>query len=127
MKTVISTTDAPSYVLPLSQGIRAGKLVLASGQVGTDPATGQLVCDEFEPQMRRTLENIRAVLTAAGCTLESVVKVTAWLVRKEDFPAFNAIYSEYFPVDPPARSAVRSDLFLAGALVEVEAIAVVPQ
>lgn len=127
MKTVINTADAPSYPLPLSQGIRAGELVFASGQVGTDPATGQLVSDEFEPQMRRALENARAIVTAAGCTLQSVVKVTAWLVRKDDFAAFNAIYSEYFAVDPPARSALRSDLFLAGALVEVEAIAVVPR
>jgi 2-iminobutanoate/2-iminopropanoate deaminase len=127
MKTVITTRDAPSYALPVSQGIRADGLVFASGQVGTDPATGQLVSDEFEPQARRALENVRAVLTAAGCTLASVVKVTVWLVRKEDFPSFNAIYSEYFTVDPPARSALRCDLFLAGALVELEAIAVVPQ
>jgi 2-iminobutanoate/2-iminopropanoate deaminase len=122
--TVVPPTgQAPSFPLPLSQGTRAGGLVFVSGQVGVDPVTRELVPGGIDSQTRRALLNVQAILAAAGATLADVVKVTAWIVRAEDFPAFNAIYGEFFPSHPPARSAVRSDLVLAGALVEIEAIA----
>jgi reactive intermediate/imine deaminase len=110
--------------LSLSKAIRAGDFVFLTGQIpfkdGQVMTTGSV-----EEQTRAVLEDIRATLTEAGCTLADVVKAMVWLRDRADFPGFNAVYGEYFPQDPPARSAVVSEL-LVDVRVEVEVVAYRP-
>lgn len=110
--------------LPFSRAVRAGDLVFVSGQMATD-STGRMIEGGIEAQTRQVLENIRAVLAEAGCTLSDVVKCTCWIDDARDFGRFNATYAEFFPNDPPARSTTVCDLVLDGKL-EVEAIAYKP-
>ena len=111
-------------VLTLSRAIRAGDFVFLTGQIpmqdGVPMTTGTI-----EDQTRAVLEDIKATLALAGCVLEDVVKSMVWLRSRADFPGFNAVYGEYFPVEPPTRSAVVSDL-LVDARVEVEVVAYRP-
>ncbi len=111
-------------VLTLSRAIRAGDFVFLTGQIpmqeGVPMTTGTI-----ESQTRAVLEDIKATLALAGCVLEDVVKSMVWLRSRADFPGFNAVYGEYFPVEPPTRSAVVSDL-LVNARVEVEVVAYRP-
>ncbi len=111
-------------VLTLSRAIRAGDFVFLTGQIpmqdGVPMTTGTI-----EDQTRAVLEDIKATLAQAGCALEDVVKSMVWLRSRADFPGFNAVYGEYFPVEPPTRSAVVSDL-LVDARVEVEVVAYRP-
>ena len=111
--------------LSLSKAVRAGDFVFLTGQV---PMKNGVVVTEgsIEDQTRIVLEEIKNTLTQAGCKLEDVVKSMVWLKNKEDFPGFNSIYGEYFDHDPPARSAVVSDL-LVDVLVEVEVVAYKPE
>jgi len=121
-REIISTDKAPAAVGPYSQAVRVGDLVFTAGQVALDPATGKLVEGGIEEQTRQVLQNLAAVLEAAGSSLDKVVKTTVFLKDMGDFAAMNAVYAEFFPTDPPARSTVEvSDLAL-GALVEIEAI-----
>jgi len=121
-REIISTDKAPAAVGPYSQAVRVGDLVFTAGQVALDPATGKLVEGGIEEQTRQVLQNLAAVLEAAGSSLDRVVKTTVFLKDMGDFAAMNAVYAEFFPTDPPARSTVEvSDLAL-GALVEIEAI-----
>lgn len=122
----VKTNDAPGAVGPYSQGIQAGNLVFTAGQAGLDPATGKLVPGGVQAQARRTLENIGAVLAAAGTGFEQVVKVTVFLADMGDFKAVNEVYAEFFTEPYPARSAVAVKDLPLGALVEIEAIAVRP-
>ena len=112
-------------VLTLSRAIRAGDFVFLTGQIpmqdGVPMTTGSI-----EDQTRAVLEDIKATLALAGCALEDVVKSMVWLRERSDFPGFNAVYGEYFPVEPPTRSAVVSDL-LVDARVEVEVVAYRPE
>jgi 2-iminobutanoate/2-iminopropanoate deaminase len=124
MRSVIRTEKAPAPIGPYSQGIESGSLVFTSGQVGVDPATGKLVEGGVEAETRRTLENLRAILAAAGSRLEDVVKVTIFLADLQEFKAFNAVYAEYFPAQPPARTTVGVAALPASARVEIDAIAV---
>ena len=110
--------------LPFPKAVRAGDFVFVSGQMATD-ANGQLVEGGIEAQTRQVMDNIKAILAEAGCTMLDVVKCTCWIDDPRDFGRFNAVYREYFGDDPPARSTVRSDLMLDGKL-EVEAIAYEP-
>lgn len=110
--------------LPFPKAVRAGDFVFVSGQMATD-ANGQLVEGGIEAQTRQVMDNIKAILAEAGCTMSDVVKCTCWIDDPRDFGRFNAVYREYFGDDPPARSTVRSDLMLDGKL-EVEAIAYKP-
>lgn len=111
--------------LPLSKAVRAGDFVMLSGQLGLD-ATGRLAGDDIETQTRQCLANITEILREAGCTLDQVVKSTVWLVNREDFARFNAVYASHFSLGPPVRSTVVSGLVLPGALVEIEVLAYAP-
>ena len=124
MKDVITTPSAPAAIGPYSQGIGAGGLVFTSGQLGLDPKTGDFPAGGVEAQARQSLENVKAVLSAAGLAMDQVVKTTVFLQDMADFAAVNAIYAEYFPAGAaPARSAVQVAALPKGGLVEIEAIA----
>ncbi|HDM92743.1 MAG TPA: hypothetical protein ENG69_05060 [Candidatus Korarchaeota archaeon] len=121
MARVITTERAPKPIGPYSQAVVAGGLVFVSGQLGIDPESGELR-EGAAAQTERALENLKAILEAAGSSLEKVVKVTAFLAEPELFSEFNEAYAKYFPRDPPARSIVLGSL-PKGALVEIDAIA----
>jgi 2-iminobutanoate/2-iminopropanoate deaminase len=123
-REVIATENAPGAVGPYSQAIHAGDLVFTAGQLGFDPATGKLVEGGIREQTRQVLKNIAAVLEAAGSSLDKVVKTTVFIEDMGDFGAMNEVYGEFFASEPPARSTVEAGLAL-GALVEIDAIAVV--
>jgi 2-iminobutanoate/2-iminopropanoate deaminase len=119
----IATTAAPAAIGPYNQAIASGNLVFASGQIALDPATGQLVEGDVQAQTRRALENLSAVLQAAGSSLGQVVKTTVFLTSMTDFTAMNEVYGQYFTAEPPARSTVAVAELPRSALVEVEAVA----
>jgi 2-iminobutanoate/2-iminopropanoate deaminase len=121
-RAVVATTRAPAAIGPYSQGIRAGSFVFTSGQIALDPATGELVPGGIEGEAERALQNLEAVLEAAGCGLADVVKVTAFLRDLNDFGAFNGVYARFFP-QKPARSCVQVARLPRDAAVEVEAVA----
>jgi 2-iminobutanoate/2-iminopropanoate deaminase len=121
-KRIVSTPDAPAAVGPYSQAVRAGDLLFISGQIGIDPATGKMV-EGLENQVVRVLDNITAIVEAAGGSRASIVKTTVLLESIGDFKAMNAIYSEYFTEEPPARAAFEVAALPLGALVEIEAVA----
>ena len=124
MKEVLSTTNAPGAIGPYSQGISAGNLIITSGQVGINPATGAIP-EGVEAQTRQVLDNVKAVLAAGGATMDDVIKTTVFLHDMNDFAVMNAIYGEYFTEGSyPARSAVQVVRLPKDVLVEIEAIAV---
>lgn len=123
MRDVVSTKDAPGAIGPYSQAIATEGMVFCSGQVGLDPMSGDLV-DGLESQTKRALTNLKGVLEASGSSLGSVVKTTVFLTSMDDFGAMNAIYGEFFPQDPPARSTIAVSGLPKGAVFEVEAIAI---
>jgi len=125
-KHIVHTEKAPAAVGPYSQAVRVGRLVFTAGQVGIDPTTGQLV-EGLEAQTRQALQNIAAVLEAAGTNLQHVVKTTIYLTDLDAFAKVNAIYGEFFGEEPPARTTVQVAALPLGALIEVEAIAVLPE
>ena len=122
-KNIIATKNAPGAIGPYSQGIRANGFVFASGQIGLDPATGEFVKGGIAEQSRQALLNVKNVLEAAGSGLDKAVKTTVFLKDINDFAAMNAVYSEFFKTDCPARSAVQVAALPKGALVEIEVIA----
>ncbi|HMH15345.1 MAG TPA: RidA family protein [Edaphobacter sp.] len=125
-KTAIATKEAPAAIGPYSQAIRSGDMLFASGQIGLDPATGQLVPGGITDQTKRVFENIKAVLAEAGLDLLHVVKTTVYLKTMSDFAAMNEIYAKYLApesVVPPARSTVAVAGLPKDALVEIEVIA----
>ena len=119
---VVSAPGAPPAIGPYSQAIRAGDFVFVSGQVPVNVRTGKLA-DGIEEQTRQVIENLRAVLAAAGASLDRVVKVTIFLGRWEDFAAMNEVYAGYFGGKPPARSVVQGPRIPHGTLVGLEAVA----
>ena len=123
MKTIIKTNNAPSAIGPYSQAIKAGSLVFTAGQIGIDPSTGELVSGGIKTETEQVLVNLKAVLEAAGSSLEKVVKTTVFLDNMNDFSEMNAIYLRFLGRSLPARSTVQAQL-PKGALVEVEAIAI---
>jgi 2-iminobutanoate/2-iminopropanoate deaminase len=127
MKTVVATTSAPAAIGPYSQAIVAGGLVFASGQIPLDPTSGQLVDGDVRLQTRRVLDNLSAVLDAAGSSLDLAVKTTVFLVDLADFATFNEVYATYFTSEPPARSTIQAAALPRGARVEVEVVALAPQ
>lgn len=123
MKKVISTAEAPQAIGPYSQAIEAGGFVFVSGQIPLIPATGELVEGSVEVQTARVLENLKAILDAAGSSLESVVKTTVYITNMDDFAKVNGIYGQYFQENPPARVCVEVSKLPKGALVEIDVIA----
>jgi 2-iminobutanoate/2-iminopropanoate deaminase len=119
----VQTTGAPAAIGPYSQGILAGGFVFTAGQVALDPATGELIAGGVAEQTARALENLRAVLSAAGSDLSSVVKTTVFLVDMADFAAMNEVYGRAFGAHRPARSTVAVAALPRGARVEIEVVA----
>ena len=124
MKNIISTPNAPAAIGPYSQGVGGGGLVITSGQLPIDPATGAFAEGGVAGQTRQSLENVKAVLAAAGLSMENIIKTTVFLKDMNDFAAMNEVYATFFPQNPPARSAVEVARLPKDALVEIEAIAV---
>lgn len=125
-KQVISTADAPAAIGPYSQAIRAGNMLFVSGQIPLNPQTGEIVGATAAEQARQVLNNLKAVLQAAGTSLDNVVKTTIFLTDLTQFADVNAVYAEFFPQSPPARSTVQVASLPRGAQVEIEAIAIIP-
>ncbi len=124
-RQAIQTALAPAAVGPYAQANVAGGFVFTAGQIGLDPASGAMA-DGISAQTRQALANVRAILAAAGCGLEDVVKVTLYLADMADFGAANAVYAEHFVEPYPARAAASSPALPKGALVEIDAVAVLP-
>jgi 2-iminobutanoate/2-iminopropanoate deaminase len=122
-RKIVATDKAPGAVGPYSQGVRAGDLVYTAGQVGLVPSTMEFAGSDIEAQTRQALENVKAILEAAGSCLRHVIKVTVFLQDMGEFARMNAVYAEFFPEEPPARSAVQVAALPLGARVEIEAMA----
>ena len=126
MREVISTPDAPKAIGPYSQGIRASGFVFTSGQVAFDPATQQIIDGDISAQTDRVLQNLAAILKAAGCSLRDVLRCTVFLKNMDDFAAMNAVYGKYFEAPFPARSTVEVRRLPREVLVEIDMIALAP-
>lgn len=124
MKEIISTEKAPAAIGPYSQAVKAGGMLYISGQLPIDPATRAFAAPDIAGQTRQSLENLKAILSQAGCGLGEVVKTTVLLADIGDFGAMNGVYSEYFTDACPARAAFAVKSLPKGALVEIEAVAV---
>ncbi len=122
----IHTDRAPAAIGPYAQAIATGGFVFTSGQVGLDPATGELVAGGFEAQARRALANLEAVLAAAGCTFADVVRATIYVTDLGHFPRLNELYGEALGGHRPARSTVQVLGLPKGALVEIDLVARIP-
>ena len=122
-RKIVATDKAPGAVGPYSQGVRAGELVYTAGQVGLVPGTTEFAGPDIEAQTRQALENVKSILEAAGSCLQHVIKVTVFLQDIGEFARMNAVYAEFFPEAPPARSAVQVAALPLGARVEIEAMA----
>jgi 2-iminobutanoate/2-iminopropanoate deaminase len=127
-KQLVFTNEAPAAIGPYSQAIRTGNLLFTAGQIGLDPATGQMVHGGIKEQTTRVLENLKAILEAAGSGLEKTIKATVYLKNFDDFAAMNAIYGEYLApegVAPPARTTIEAARLPKDALIEIELVATV--
>ncbi len=125
-RQVVQTEKAPAAIGPYSQAIRAGNLVFTAGQVGIDPATGKLV-EGTAAQTRQAMQNLKAILEAAGSNLEHVVKTTIFVADLNDFAVVNEVYGSFFTGAPPARSTVQVARLPLDARVEIEMVAVVEE
>jgi len=124
-KQVVVTDKAPAAVGPYSQAIRVGNLIFTAGQLGLIPGTREFAGPDIASQTRQALQNIKAILEAGGSCLDHVVKTTVFLQDIKEWPLMNQVYAEFFPVDPPGRSAVEVAALPLGARLEVEVVAVV--
>jgi 2-iminobutanoate/2-iminopropanoate deaminase len=125
-KQVISTSLAPSAIGPYSQAVRAGNLVFVSGQIPIDPASGKIIDDNtIQAQTRRVLQNLTAIVMAAGGSLESIVKTTVYLRDMSEFAEMNAVYAEFFRMRPPARATIEAARLPRDVSIEIECIAVI--
>lgn len=122
-RQAVSTHGAPAAIGPYSQGIAVDGFVFCSGQLGLDPATGDLVEGGVEAEAERALRNLQAVLDAGGASMVDVVKTTIFLAAIDDFAAVNAVYARHMPDPPPARSTFAVGALPKGARIEIEAIA----
>ena len=123
-KEVITTEKAALPVGPYSQAIRTGEFVFVAGEKGIDPKTGKIVGGGIAAETRQTLENIRAILEAAGATMDHVVRTVVYLTDIDDFAEMNGVYAGYFTTAPPGRTTVQVVALPAGAHLEIEATAV---
>ncbi|NUL81217.1 MAG: RidA family protein [Armatimonadetes bacterium] len=123
MKSVVSTDQAPAAIGPYSQAIRTGDLLFVSGQIPIDPATGSIVDGGIEEQTHRVMQNLKAILGAAGASLNQVVKTTIYLTDLGDFATVNGIYADYFQQPFPARATVQVSALPKSVGVEIDAIA----
>ncbi len=120
---VIQAEGSAAPIGPYSQGIKAGGFVFVAGEKGIDPKTGRLVSGGIAAETRQTLENIRGILAAAGCSMQDVVATTVYLTDINDFQAMNQVYAQYFSVNPPGRTTVAVAALPAGAHIEIQSIA----
>jgi len=122
-KEVVATAKAPAAVGPYSQAVKAGEFIFTAGQLGIVPGTKDFAGPDIESQTRQALENLKSVLEAGGSCLQHAVKTTVFLADMGEFARMNAIYAEFFPQTPPARSAIQAAALPLGGRVEIEAIA----
>ena len=122
-RKIVATERAPRAAGPYSQAVIAGGFVFTAGMLALDPQTGDVVGEDIGVQTRQALSNVQGILEAAGSSLDRVVKTTVFLRDIRDFPQMNAVYAEFFPADPPARSTVEVGPLPKGALIEIDAIA----
>ncbi len=122
---VIATDQAPAAIGPYSQAVQAAGFLFCSGQIPLDPATGELVRGDIQRETEQVMENLRAVLAAAGCGFAQVLRTTIYLVDMADFPAVNEVYGRYFADTKPARASVAVAALPKGARVEIDAVAAV--
>ena len=125
-KSVVSTANGPSAIGPYSQAIRAGDFLFVSGQIPIDPSTGKLIEDvTIQTQTRRVMENVLAIVRAAGGSAENIVRTTVFLRNMNDFAEMNSVYGEYFKTDPPARSTIQAARLPRDVAIEIDCIAVI--
>ncbi len=122
-KQIISTDQAPAAVGPYSQAVRIGDLVYTAGQLGIIPGTKDFAGSDIQAQTRQALENLKAVLEASDSCLDHAIKTTVFLQDINEFSQMNEVYAEFFPEDPPARSAIQAAALPLGGRVEIEAVA----
>jgi 2-iminobutanoate/2-iminopropanoate deaminase len=125
MKKIINTKEAPAAIGPYSQAVKHGNMLITSGQIPLDPASGEVVDGDITIQTTQVLDNLVAVLKAGGASIDNVIKTTCFLNDMADFAAFNTVYTKYFTGEAPARSCVAVERLPKDVLVEVEAIAIV--
>ena len=125
-KEAVATSLAPSAIGPYSQAIRAGNIVFVSGQIPIDPATGKVIDDRsIQGQTRRVLENLTAIVMAAGGSADSIVKTTVYLLDMGEFAEMNAVYAEFFRMRPPARATVEAARLPRDVSIEIDCIAII--
>jgi reactive intermediate/imine deaminase len=125
-RTTIATNDAPAAIGTYSQAVRVGQTVYLSGQIALDPATGQLVGGDVDAQIHQVFTNLRAVVNAAGGAFEHCAKLTVYLTTMANFPRVNEIMAQYFSKPYPARAVVGVNELPRGALIEIDAVLVLP-
>lgn len=123
MKKIVATGSAPKAIGPYSQAVISGGMIFLSGQIALDPETGKLTGEDVTAQTERVLQNIKAVLEAAGSSFDNVVKTTVYMVDLSAFVEMNRVYGKYFRDMPPARATVQVASLPAGALIEIDAVA----
>ncbi len=128
IRNIIQTDKAPQAIGPYSQGIvfKGGALLFTAGQIPVDPSSGEIVTNEIQEQTRQALLNLKAVLEAGGSELSHVIKTTVFLKNMNDFASMNSVYAEFFPENPPARSAVEVARLPKDVLIEIECVASIP-
>ena len=119
---VIETLDAPQAIGTYSQGIKFGNLVFTSGQIPLNPETGELINSDFKSEISQVLTNLNAVLKSGGSSLKKAIKLTVFLTDLSYFPQVNEVFKEFFPENPPARSAVQVSALPMNAKIEIEAV-----
>lgn len=124
-KEIISTKNAPGAIGPYSQAVKVGNMIFTSGQLPLDPENGKLISDDIKKAAQRSLLNLKAVLEAAGSSLDKVVKAVVFVKDLNDFAAINEVYAEFFTANQPARSCVQVSKLPMDALLEIELVAFV--